>query len=59
MDLVMPIFACVIVVFGLIRRTPVFDMFITGAAEGFRTLYAIAPTIIGLMFAVNLLKTIF
>lgn len=57
MDLVMPIFACVIVVFGLIRRTPVFDMFITGATEGFRTLYAIAPTIIGLMFAVNLLKT--
>ncbi|MBQ1353754.1 MAG: spore maturation protein [Ruminococcus sp.] len=57
MELAMPIFACVIVLFGLIRRVPVFDIFMVGAREGIRTLYNIAPTIIGLMFAVSLLKS--
>ena len=57
MELVMPVFACVIVLFGLIRRVRVFDVFMTGAKEGIRTLYNIAPTIIGLMFAVSLLKS--
>lgn len=57
MELVMPIFAAVIVVFGLVRRVPVFDLFLKGAREGFGTLLTIAPTIIGLMFAVGLLKS--
>ncbi|MBU5461880.1 spore maturation protein [Lachnoclostridium sp. MSJ-17] len=57
MELVMPVFACVIVLFGLIRRVRVLDVFMTGAKEGIRTLYNIAPTIIGLMFAVSLLKS--
>lgn len=53
----MPIFAAVIIIFGLVRRVPVFESFMTGAREGFRTLYTIAPTILGLMFAVTLLRT--
>ena len=57
MELVMPIFACAIVLFGLIKRVPVFDVFMSGAREGIRALYNIAPTIIGLMFAVSLLKS--
>lgn len=57
MEFAMPLFAGIIVVFGLIRRTPVFDCFIKGAYEGVETLYKIAPTIIGLVFAVNLLHS--
>lgn len=57
MELTMPIFACVIIAFGLIRRVPVFDIFLKGAREGITTLYTIAPTIIGLIFAVELLKS--
>lgn len=53
----MPIFACVIIAFGLIRRVPVFDIFLKGAREGMSTLYMVAPTIIGLIFAVSLLKS--
>ena len=52
MEFVMPAFACVIVVFGLIKRVPVFDIFLKGAKEGMQILYSIAPTIIGLVFAV-------
>ncbi len=52
----MPAFACLIVVFGLVRRVPVFDAFLKGAKDGIRVLYSIAPTIIGLVFAVDLLR---
>lgn len=53
----MPAFACVIVVFGLIKRVPVFDIFLKGAKDGMQILYSIAPTIIGLVFAVDLLRS--
>ena len=57
MEFVMPAFACIIVVFGLIKRVPVFDIFLKGAKEGIQILYNIAPTIIGLVFAVDLLRS--
>ena len=57
MELIMPAFAAVIIIFGLIKRVPVFDCFIEGAKEGFLTLYRIAPTILGLVFAVGLLRS--
>lgn len=53
----MPVFAAVIIIFGIIKRVAVFDEFIAGAKEGFATLYTIAPSILGLVFAVSLLKT--
>ncbi len=57
MAFVMPLFAAVVVIFGLIKRAPVFDLFIKGVKEGIRVLYTIAPTIIGLVFAVDLLRS--
>ena len=57
MELMMPAFAAVIIIFGLIKRVPVFDCFLEGAKEGFLTLYRIAPTILGLVFAVGLLRS--
>jgi spore maturation protein B len=57
MDFVMPAFACIVVVFGLFKRIPVFDVFLKGAKEGIALLYNIAPTIIGLVFAIDLLRS--
>lgn len=56
MSFIMPTFAAVIVLYALVRRVPVFDVFIEGAKEGFATLYRIAPAILGLVFAVGLLR---
>ena len=56
MTLVIPLFALAIVLFGLIRRVAVFDLFLEGAREGLRTLWNIAPTLMGLTFAVSLLR---
>ena len=39
MEFVMPAFACIVVVFGLIKKVPVFDVFISGAKEGVKLLY--------------------
>ena len=57
MGFAMPAFAALIVVFGLVRRVPVFDCFLQGAREGLVTLYRIAPTVMGLVFAVKLLQS--
>lgn len=57
MEFVMPAFAGLIIIFGLVRRVPVFEAFSEGAREGFFTLFKIAPTILGLVFAVGLLRT--
>lgn len=57
MEFVMPIFAGIVVIFGLIKRVPVFDIFLKGAKEGMMLLYNIAPTIMGLVFAVDLLRS--
>lgn len=57
MAIIMPLFATVVVLYGLIKRVPVFDLFIKGVREGVKVLYTIAPTIIGLVFAVDLLRS--
>lgn len=57
MEIIMPVFAGVIVLYGVIRRVPVFDLFLEGAKDGLKTLVTIAPTIVGLMFAVALLQS--
>jgi spore maturation protein B len=46
-----------VVIFALFRRASVFDLFLKGAKEGVMLLYNIAPTIIGLVFAVDLLRS--
>ena len=56
MNYIMPAFAAVIIVFAMVRRVPVFDVFIKGVREGAMTLYQIAPTLLGLVFAVSLLR---
>ena len=57
MEFIMPMFACIVVLYGLIKKIPVFDIFLKGAREGIQLLYCIAPTIIGLVFAVDLLRS--
>ncbi|MEE1318348.1 MAG: spore maturation protein [Ruminococcus sp.] len=57
MEFIMPLFAGIVIVFGLIKRVPVFDIFLRGAKEGIMLLYSIAPTIMGLVFAVDLLRS--
>ena len=45
-----------ILVFGLVRRVPLFDTFLEGAKEGMKSTVSIAPALIGLITAVTMLK---
>lgn len=56
MHLVMPIVISFVMVFGLIRKVPVFECFTKGAKDGIKTIYNITPTLVGLIVAVTMLK---
>ena len=55
-DLIVPLTFAGILAYAFTRKMPVYDHFITGAKEGFSTVLTIAPTIIGLMIAVGMLR---
>lgn len=56
MEYVMPCVLAMVVLYGLIKKVPVFDAFVLGAKDGIKTLYNIAPTLIGLIVSVTMLK---
>ena len=55
-DMIIPITFLVIIVFAISKKVPIYDTFIVGAKEGFHTVFHIAPTIVGLMVAVGMLR---
>lgn len=55
-DLMIPLVIFLILLHGLFKRLPVFDIFTKGTDRGFRTVLHTAPTLIGLMTAVSALR---
>ena len=56
MELIVPVTVGIILLYGMIKKTKIFDAFIEGAIEGMHTLYMIIPTITGLVVAVEMLQ---
>ncbi len=56
MELVVPLLVVFFVVFGAVKKVKVFDTFLIGAKDGLKTVYIIAPTLIGLITAVTMLR---
>lgn len=54
---VIPITLFLIIGFGLIKRLPVFDLFLQGARQGIAGVFKIIPSIIALVCAVSMLRT--
>ena len=54
--IIIPAMIFYIVAYGLVNGTNVYEDFIRGAADGFRTVVQIMPTLIGLMMAVGILR---
>ena len=55
-ETIIPILIVWILLYGLMNRQPVYEEFITGAKDGFKTVIEIMPTLIGLMTAVGILR---
>ena len=53
---IIPVVICIIIVFGLFKRVPLFDTFIAGAKEGFQSSVSILPSLVGLIMAVTMLS---
>ncbi|MFP3155637.1 spore maturation protein [Lachnospiraceae bacterium ZAX-1] len=55
-DAIIPLLIFYIVGFGLLMKQNVYDDFIKGATDGFKTVIRIMPTLVGLMVAVGILR---
>lgn len=55
-NLIIPLVIFYIVGYGLITKVNIYDTFIKGANDGFKTVLQIMPTLIGLMVAVGILR---
>lgn len=53
---IIPILLFYIIALGLSKKQNIYDDFIQGAADGFKTVLNIMPTLIGLMVAVGVLR---
>lgn len=53
---IIPILLFCIITAAILKKIPVFDTFLQGAAEGISSTFSIAPSLIGLITAVTMLK---
>ena len=51
-----PLVLILVTGYGLLQKVDIFDAFIEGAVDGFKTVYKILPTLIGLMIAIGILR---
>ena len=56
MSLIIPVIIMIFVSVGLIRKVPVFEVFCEGVVKGLKTILTIAPTLVGLITAVTMLR---
>ena len=56
MSYIIPLIVIIFVVIGIIKKVPVFEVFCQGASSGLKTVLTIAPTLMGLITAVTMLR---
>lgn len=55
-NMIIPVFVFYVVAYGLSTKIPVYEIFVKGVKDGLKTVVGIAPTMIGLMIAVGILR---
>lgn len=55
-NLIIPLLLFFVVGYGLLHRVKIYEEFVKGAKDGFRTVIQIMPTLVGLMIAVGVLR---
>lgn len=53
---VLPVVIALIVIFGIVRKVPVFECFSAGAKNGITTCLSLLPVLTGLMVGIYMLK---
>lgn len=52
----MPVIIGYIVLYGIIKKVPVYEAFIAGVKDGFKIVIDLAPTLVGLLVAVGIFR---
>ena len=52
--LIIPIFVCIIIFYGLVKKVDIYNSFLNGAKEGLLTCFNIFPSILAMVFAINI-----
>lgn len=55
-SVIIPLLIVLIVVTAAVRRVPVYETFVDGAKDGFRTTMDILPHLVGMMVAISMLR---
>lgn len=55
-DFIIPLIIFYIIAYAITEKIPVYDAFVSGAADGIQTVLKILPTLVGLMAAVGMLR---
>lgn len=55
-DYIIPFILFYIIGFGLLMKTNIYDDFVEGAKDGFKVVFNILPTLVGLMIAIGILR---
>lgn len=55
-NLAVPSTILIIIIYGLLEKQPVFDVFLEGAKEGLQIVVNIFPTLLGLFLSINVLR---
>lgn len=55
-NIAIPFTILLIIIYGLIEKQPVFDIFLEGAKEGIQIVVNIFPTLLGLFLSINVLR---
>lgn len=50
---IIPLLILTIILYGFFKKTDLYESFLTGAIDGLKTVYKIIPTIVAMIFAVN------
>lgn len=53
----LPIFTVLVIVFGLIKKIDIFNVFVDGAKKGFSVFLSVLPSLTALFLAIEMLKT--
>ena len=56
-NIIIPVLIFYIIAYGIINKCNVYEDFVRGAKEGFKTVVGIMPTLVALMIAVGLLRS--
>ncbi len=55
-NIIIPVLIFYVVMYGLFSKTDIFEAFTEGAADGFKVVINVLPTLIGLMMAIGILR---